>query len=90
MPCLRWHRKAEGTEEEEVTIRDISDDVKNSDIERCIDEYVRPIQNREILRKHWFERKSFEQLAEMYHLSVTTIKNIIYKDGDRVLLKAAR
>lgn len=68
----------------------IDENLKNSDIEYCIDEYVRPIMHRVILKQHWFEKKSFESLAEEHNVSVTTIKNIVYKDGDRVLLKAAK
>lgn len=73
-----------------MTIRDLNKDVKNSTIEFCIDEYVRPVENREILRDHWFHKKTFDQLAEEHHTSVATIKRIIYYDGDMVLLKAAK
>ena len=71
-----------------MKISDIPD-VENSKIEHCIDEFVRPVENREILREFWVYKKTMEQLAESYHLSVTTIKRIIHEDGDRVLLKAS-
>lgn len=73
-----------------MTIHQIPDTVKNSDIEYCISEYVRPYEYREILRKHWFERKTICDLAAEYNLSDTAIKKIIYGIGDRILLKAAK
>lgn len=71
-----------------MTISDLDTSVLNSAIEFCIDEYVRSVESREILREHWFYNQTFEQLALKHHLSVTTIKRIIYKDGDLALLKA--
>ena len=72
-----------------MTIHEISDDVKNSDIEYCICEYVRPYAHRELLRKHWFERATICDLAAEYNLSETAIKKIIYGIGDKILLKAS-
>jgi len=62
----------------------------NSNIEYCIDEYVRLIEHRKILREKWFEGFTFEQIAEVHHISVTRVKTIIYKQGDKVLLKASK
>ena len=73
-----------------MNIKDVSEDVKNSDIEYCIDEYVRPIEHRDILRECWFHKRSFEQLAEAHKVSVATIKRIMHEDGDRALLKATK
>ena len=73
-----------------MTIHNISDDIKNSDIEYCISEYVRPYKYREILRKHWFFRATIGDLAAEYNLSETAIKKIIYDLGDKVLLKATK
>lgn len=73
-----------------MSMHDINDDIKNSDIERCIDEYVRLIEHREILRERWFQGKSLEELAESHNKSLTVIKRIIYGTGDKVLLKAAK
>lgn len=72
-----------------MTIHTIQEDVKNSDIEYCIKEYVRPIEHREILREYWFGGKTLEEIAEDHHKSLTSIKKIIYKTGDRILLKAS-
>lgn len=72
-----------------MNIHDINDSIKNSDIERCIDEYVRLIEHRQILKERWFQGKTLDQLAEMHHLSLTAVKKIIYTTGDAILLKAS-
>ena len=64
----------------------IDDNISNSEIEHCIDEYVRLIEHRQMLREKWFEGKTFEQIAEDHKMSVARVKEIIYKQGDRVLL----
>lgn len=71
-----------------MTIRTVGDNVKNSDIIYCINEYVRPIAHREILYKHWFDRVTISELAEEYNLSETAIRKILYGIGDKVLLRA--
>ena len=65
-------------------------DILNSNIEYCIDEYVRLIEHREILREKWFQGKTIEQIAEKHNLSVARIKTILYKQGDMVLIKASK
>lgn len=66
----------------------IPDDVLNSAVCFCIDEYVRLERDRAILRDHWFKGKSFQTLAGDYDLSLTAVKDIIYDKGDRILLRA--
>lgn len=67
----------------------IHDDVKNSTIIFCIDEYVRKEEHRKILKEWWFkDGVTLENLAADHNLSVTTIKDIIYRKGDPVLLRA--
>ena len=73
-----------------MTIHTVPGDVKNSDIEYCINEYVRQIEHREILRKHWFSRATISDLAEEYHMSDTAVKKIIYTIGDKILIKATK
>lgn len=73
-----------------MTIRDLPDDVKNSNIEYCINEYVRGVEDREILRKHWFEKKTIGELASEYNKSDTIIKRILYGTGDKILIKATK
>lgn len=68
---------------------DIPEDALNSNIEYCIEEYVRNIEHREMLRESWFQGKSFEKIAEEHRVSTTTVKNVIYGLGDKVLLKAS-
>ena len=71
-----------------MTIHTVPDSVRNSDIEYCIDEYVRQTEYRDILREHWFHGATLEALAQDHDKSLTAIKNIIYNIGDKVLLKA--
>ena len=67
----------------------IPDELRNSIIEYCIDEYVRNETHREILRDKWFTGMSIEAIAEKHALSATAVKNIVYGKGDDILLKAA-
>ena len=67
----------------------IPENIPNSKIEYCIDEYVRQIEHRDILREKWFRGYTLEQLAAKYNKSLTAIKNIVYGTGDKILLKAA-
>ena len=66
----------------------IHEDILNSKIEYCIDEYVRLKVHRQMLREKWFEGYSLKELADKYKLSDTAIKNVIYGEGDRILCKA--
>lgn len=54
-------------------------DIKNSDIENAISEYVSSERDRSLLRRRLIDGIRFEQLAEEYDLSVTQTKNIVYK-----------
>lgn len=65
----------------------IPDYVTNESVNAAIDSYVRLERDRDILRDHWFRGLSFMKLSEKYDLSLTAIKKIVYKQGDRVLLK---
>lgn len=67
---------------------DIPEDVKNSDVEYCINEYVRNVEHREILRERWFHGKTLDQISADYHICATDVKKIIYGIGDKVLLRA--
>lgn len=73
-----------------MTSHDIPEDVLNSSVEYCINEYVRLIRDREILRDHWWGGMSFMALAEKYKLSLTAVQKIIHSKGDKVLLRAAK
>jgi Mor family transcriptional regulator len=69
---------------------EIPEDLLNSSILLCIAEYVRLERDREILRDHWFKGLSFMALAEKYDLSLNGVKKIVYGQGDKVLLRAAK
>ena len=69
---------------------EIPDEVTNSAVIHCINEYVRLERDRAILYDHWFKGKSFTTLEKDYDLSLTAIKSIIYGQGDKVLLKASK
>lgn len=68
----------------------IDKETLNSNIEYCIDEYVRLYEHRTILREKWFEGLTIEQIAEKHKLSETRVKTILYKQGDDVLIRASK
>ncbi len=68
----------------------IPENVTNSTLNFCINEYVRLERHRDMLRDKWFMGLTLEQIAEKYEISDTQTKNIIYGIGDRVLLKASK
>jgi DNA-directed RNA polymerase specialized sigma24 family protein len=68
----------------------IPEDTLNSNIEYCINEYVRLYEHREMLREKWFGGKTLEEIAENHNLSVTQVKNIIYTQGDKILVRASK
>ena len=65
----------------------IPDDITNSQVMAAIDEYIRHERDREILKKHWFSGYSFDELSCEYNLSANSIKDIVYKQGDALLLR---
>lgn len=69
---------------------DIPPETLNSNIEYCINEYVRLVAYREMLRDKWFHGKTFEKIAEDYGVTVQTAKNIIYGVGDDILIRASK
>lgn len=68
----------------------IDENILNSNIEYCIDEYVRLIEHREILRERWFYGLTIGELAEKHHLSETAVKAVLYDVGDKILFKASK
>lgn len=66
----------------------IDDDILNSKIEYCIDEYVRLIEHREMLREFWFQGMTIAGIAEKHNISETSVKKVLYDTGDKVLLRA--
>lgn len=68
---------------------DIPADTLNSNINYCIDEYVRLVDHREMLRDKWFHGLTLDALSQKYDVSVQTVKNVIYGIGDDILIKAS-
>jgi DNA-binding CsgD family transcriptional regulator len=52
---------------------------KNSDIKAVIADYVHSQRDRDVLLSRYVDGYTYEQIAELYDLSVRQIKNIIYK-----------
>lgn len=61
--------------------------LKNSEIEHLIDEWVHSERDRKILKRRFIDGICFEPLAEEFDLSVRQVKSIVYKSGQKVLLK---
>lgn len=65
----------------------IPDSLKNSDVIRCIDEFVRLERDRQLLKDHWFHGLTIEKLSEKYDVSPNAVKRVLYSVGDKILLK---
>ena len=59
----------------------------NSEICKLIDEMVHSERDRAILKRRLIDGICFEPLAEEFDLSVRQVKNIVYKQADRLLAK---
>ena len=66
----------------------IDEDTLNSAIEYCIDEYVRLIEHREMLREFWFQGMTIAGIAGKHNKSETAVKKVLYDIGDKVLIRA--
>lgn len=67
---------------------EIPTETLNSNINYCIDEYVRLVRDRNMLRDKWFYGLSLDAIATKYDVSSTTVKNVIYDIGDPILIRA--
>jgi DNA-directed RNA polymerase specialized sigma24 family protein len=56
----------------------------NSQIEYLISEYIHSKRNREILHLRLIDGLTYEQISESVDMSVRQVKNIIYKEQDKV------
>lgn len=56
-----------------------------SSVERLIDEYCFNEKYRYILKRRFLDGICFEPLAEEVGMSVRQVKNIVYREGDKVL-----
>lgn len=65
------------------------DGIPNSLLIELINEWVKKERDRQILIRRFVDGCTFEKLAEERGLSVQHVKRIVYKEGDKILLKAA-
>ena len=61
-------------------------DIKNSEAELFIAEFVRYPQHQRMLRDWWFTQLTLQQIAEKYNYSITHTKKILYKYSDSIRL----
>ena len=74
-------------EDKELAKKEISRDISRSKVESAIDEWIigkYAERNRQILKRRMLDGICFEPLAEEFDMSVRQIKNIVYKEWDRV------
>lgn len=63
------------------------DDLSNTQICNLIDEWIKGERNRKILKRRLIDEICYEPLAEEFDLSVPQIKNIVYKEQDKLFKK---
>lgn len=63
------------------------DDIPNSTLINAIDEWEKSERNRAILKRRFIDGLTFDELSEEFNLSPQAVKKIVYKNGDRILLK---
>jgi DNA-directed RNA polymerase sigma subunit (sigma70/sigma32) len=63
------------------------DDIPNSTLINAIDEWEKSERNRTILKRRFIDGLTFDELSEEFNLSPQAVKKIVYKNGDRILLK---
>ena len=61
------------------------ENISNSDLARLIDEWIKSERDRKILYSRLIDGICYEPLADKYGLSVRQIKNIVYKQEDKLL-----
>ena len=59
--------------------------LSRSEVAYLIDEYCFNEKYRKILKRRFLDGICFEPLAEEFDMSVRHVKNIVYKEGDKVL-----
>lgn len=59
-------------------------DYTNSEMAELIDEHIHDRKHREILKDRLINGFTYDALAEMYEMSPTQIKRIVYKGQDKV------
>lgn len=62
-------------------------DISRSEWERLIDEWIFNERDRKILKRRLLDGICYEPLAEEFDMSVTHIKNIVYKAQNKLFSK---
>lgn len=62
-------------------------DYSNSEIRQAIEEWIHSERDRRIMIDRLVNGYTYEKLAEMHDLSVRQIKNIVYKEEDKLFKK---
>lgn len=57
----------------------------NSEIRDIIDELIHSERNRDLLKRRLIDGITYEKLAEEFDMSVRQVKNVIYKEQEKVL-----
>ena len=63
-------------------------DLPRTEISALIDEWILNERNRDILKRRFCDGIVFERLAEEFELSVTQVKNIVYR-SQKIILEHA-
>ena len=64
-------------------------DINLNEISNLIDLWVNSERNRSILKRRLIDGIRFEPLAEEFDLSVRQVKNIVYKESEKIFKKVA-
>lgn len=59
-------------------------DLSRSEIEKLINEWIFHERDRAILKRRLLDGVTYEKLAEEFDLSVRQVKNVVYKQQDRL------
>lgn len=62
-------------------------DYSNKDIQEAIDIWIHSERDRKILKRRLIDGICFEPLSEEFNMSVRQIKNIVYKEQDKLFKK---
>ena len=60
------------------------EDLSNSELSDCIDEWIRGERDRAILKRRLIDRVCYDPLAEEFGLSVQRTKAIVYKAQEKL------
>ena len=64
-------------------------DINLNEISNLIDLWVNSERNRRILKRRLIDGIRYEPLAEEFDLSVRQVKNIVYKESEKIFKKVA-